>query len=349
MGGSGRLKRYKYTPRRSGGGRPIARETTRQFAVFPVLIPIALVALVIVSALWLSHGSGSSCGSPCDQVSGVVTTTRAPTGTPTVAGAAASPQPTPFHSPEPTPTITGLSATILDEPCGQKVYAVNEHMRYPPASLAKLMTTLVAAKNADLSEQITSPIDGGELSLATDGTVMGIALGEKLSLRDLLYGLLLRSGNDAALVIAQAIGGSEAGFVQMMNAEASSLGLVDTNFTNPHGLDDPHLYTSAFDIARIGHEVLQQPALAEIVSTRTYTPAWDKGPLDNINLFLTQYPGAIGLKTGYTDTADQTIVAAATRNGRTLLVSVLHSEDEYVDAGALLDWAFENTAPVCTG
>ena len=229
---------------------------------------------------------------------------------PTALAAAASPQDTPKRSPYAVPKITGLAATILEEPCGAEVYAYNAHTRYPPASLTKLMTALVAAKNASLAQTITSTIDGPALSLATDGTVMGVDLGETLTLRDLLYGLLLRSGNDAALIIAQAIGGGTTGFVRMMNEEATTLGLIDTYFTNPHGLDDPSLFTSAHDIAVVGHEVLQQPSLAEIVATSSYTPAWDKGALENINLFLTQYPGAIGLKTGFTDTADQTIVAA---------------------------------------
>ena len=210
-----------------------------------------------------------------------------------------------------------------------------------------MMTALVAAKHGDMSQRVTSPIDGGQLSAATDGTVIGLTVGEQMTLRDLLYGLLLRSGNDAALAIAIAIGGSEPSFVQMMNDEATGLGLTDTNFTNPHGLDDPRLYTSAYDIARIGVELLGDEDLAQIVKTKEYTPNWDNGPLENINLFLGQFPGAIGIKTGYTDTAGQTIVAAAGRDGRTLVASVMHGGDEYVDAGALLDWAFDNTQPAC--
>jgi D-alanyl-D-alanine carboxypeptidase len=236
---------------------------------------------------------------------------------------------------------------VTEEPCGAKVYAFNEKTRYPPASLVKLMTSLVAAKHADLDTVITSPLDGFMLSLESDGTAMGVELGERLSLRDLLYGMLLRSGNDAALIIAEYIGGSEEGFVEMMNDEAAAMGLRDTNFTNPHGLDHPRLFVSAHDIALIAHEVLKHPELAEIVATATYTPDWDKGPLENINLFLTSYDGAIGVKTGFTDTAQQTIVAAATRDGRTLLVSILHSIADYDDARALLDWAFASTEPAC--
>lgn len=338
------MKRYSYTPRRNG--RPLARSSASpQDGLFPLVVPVILVLGVIIAVALLTRGGGDlsavSCQNPpCDRALAL-----GASSVPTLR--ATAPQPTPYHSPYPVPEITGLSATILEEPCGKQIYAFNENTRYPPASLAKLMTALVAANHADLNDIITSPLDGVVLSQETDGTVMGIELGQKLSLRDLLYGLLLRSGNDAAVVIAQYVGGSEAGFVQMMNDEAESLGLDDTRFTNPHGLDDPRMFVSAHDIAIIGHEVLKRSDLAEIVRATSYTPDWDSGALQNINLFLTNYPGAIGLKTGFTPTANQTIVAAATRDGRTLLVSVLHSIDEYVDAGLLLDWAFDNTTSAC--
>lgn len=338
------MRRYSYTPRRSG--KPIARNKliAPRGPAFSILVPIVLVIGVLVAAGFLTRDGGNLSAASCSPSTCDRSLALGASSTPSVT---ARPSVTPVHSAGPAPAITGLSATILEEPCGKQVYAFNKDTPYPPASLAKLMTALVAVENAELDDVITSPLDGVVLSEETDGTVMGIELGEKLSLRDLLYGLLLRSGNDAALVIAQYVGSSEEGFVQMMNDEARALGLKNTRFTNSHGLDDPHMYVSAHDIAVIGHEVLQQPALAQIVSTTSYTPEWDKGALENINLFLTNYPGAVGLKTGYTPTANQTIVAAAARNSRLLLVSVMHSADEYVDAGALLDWAFDNTAPAC--
>lgn len=338
------MRRYSYTPRRNGRHSLRAARVSgaRSVSVLPFALPVVVVLAMIVGVIWLAGGSGASCqGTSCNSALAL-----APT--PAVLRAVASPTPRP--APAPPPQITGLAAAILEEPCGKTVYAFNEHASYPPASLTKMMTALVAAQRGDMSQLVTSPIDGGQLSAATDGTVVGLKIGQQLTLRDLLYGLLLRSGNDAALAIAVAIGGGESGFAQMMNDEAKTLGLTDTNFTNPHGLDDPHLYTSAYDIARIGIELLRNPDLAQIVKTQEYTPVssgWTDGPLKNINLFLTQYPGAIGVKTGYTDTAGQTIVGAAERDGRTLLVSVMHSGDEYVDAGALLDWAFDNTTPAC--
>lgn len=339
------MRRYSYTPRRNGRQTRmsgVSGARVRSASILPLALPVVVVLAMIVGVVWFAGGSGASCqGTSCDSA---LALPLAPTALPAVAS------PTPRPTPAPPPQVTGLAAAILEEPCGKTVYAFNEHATYPPASLAKMMTALVAARKGDMSQLVTSPIDGGQLSAATDGTVVGLTIGQQLTLRDLLYGLLLRSGNDAALAIAVAIGGGQSGFVQMMNDEARALDLADTNFTNPHGLDDPHLYTSAYDIARIGIELLQNPDLAQIVKTQEYTPVspgWTGGPLKNMDLFLTQYPGAIGVKTGYTDTAGQTIVAAAERDGRTLVVSVMHSGDEYVDAGALLDWAFGNTAPAC--
>jgi D-alanyl-D-alanine carboxypeptidase len=339
------MRRYSYTPRRNGRQSRVSRGAGADSAsILPFALPVVAMLAVVVAVVWLAGGTGASCqGSDCGTKAALP---LAPTAT--ALHAAAPPQTTP--TPGPPPQVTGLAAAILEEPCGKTVYAFNEHTTYPPASLTKMMTALVAGQNGDLGQMITSPIDGGRLSQATDGTVVGLTVGQQLTLRDLLYGLMLRSGNDAALAIAVAIGGGESGFVKMMNDEAKALDLKDTNFTNPHGLDDPHLYTSAYDIARIGIELLKNPDLARIVRTQEYTPTsagWDGGPWENIDLILSQYDGAIGIKTGYTDTAGQTIVAAAERNGRTLVASVMHSGDEYVDAGALLDWAFGNTQPAC--
>jgi serine-type D-Ala-D-Ala carboxypeptidase (penicillin-binding protein 5/6) len=236
--------------------------------------------------------------------------------------------------------VTAFSAAVIEEPCGAVLYSLNEDLRLPPASLTKMMTALLVSQSEDPARIIESQIDGFILSLETDSTVMGLKIGDQLSVTDLLHGLLLRSGNDAALTLAAAVAGNTSDFVDMMNAKADELGLIDTHFENPHGLDADSHYSTAHDMATLGREVLKDPLLAGIVNTRTYTPNWDRGYFDNINLLLTTYDGAIGVKTGYTDGAGQAIVGAAERNGRRLVISVMRSEDLYVDAGALLDWAF---------
>jgi D-alanyl-D-alanine carboxypeptidase len=249
---------------------------------------------------------------------------------------------------DPPPTITGSAAVVMEDPCGAVLHGLNPHSPLPPASLTKIATALVAVDYLDMNQVIDVIIDGGALSMQTDATVMGLKPGQRLSLADLVGGMMMRSGNDAAITIAEAVAGSEEAFADLMNQKAAALGLEDTHFANSHGLDDPQHYTSAFDIAVLGQQLLRNPRLAQIVQSKSYTPNWDGGPLQNINLLLGNYPGAIGIKTGYTDLAGATIVGAAERDGRRLVVSVLQSGDPYVDASALLDWAFNNTEPACS-
>jgi D-alanyl-D-alanine carboxypeptidase (penicillin-binding protein 5/6) len=195
------------------------------------------------------------------------------------------------------PLITGNSAIVLEE-LRRGLFEQNEHMSVPPASLTKIMTALVAVDYTVPDEIVRIDVNGPELSLETDSTVMGIEPGMRLSMRDLLYGLLMRSGNDAAIQIAEHVAGSVPAFVRMMNDKAAALGLYDTHFTNPHGLDDAALYSSAHDMAVMGRELLNDPLLAEIVRTKTYQPAWDGPALQNLNLLLGFYEGAIGVKRG---------------------------------------------------
>jgi D-alanyl-D-alanine carboxypeptidase (penicillin-binding protein 5/6) len=257
--------------------------------------------------------------------------------------------PTPFiPGDDPPPEITGGAAVVMEEPCGEILHSLNEHTRLPPASLTKIATAIVAADRKPLDTAIDVQMDGAALSLETDATVMGIKPGQRLTLYDLLNGLILRSGNDAALTIAQAVAGNEQKFVKLMNERVAALGLRNTHFVNSHGLDNPGHFSSAYDLALLGRELLASPDLATIASSQAYTPNWDAGQLTNINLLLSNYPGAIGIKTGFTDLAGQTIVGGADRHGRRLLVSVMQSSDVYVDATALLDWAFANTAPACS-
>ncbi|MBI1885718.1 MAG: D-alanyl-D-alanine carboxypeptidase [Chloroflexi bacterium] len=245
------------------------------------------------------------------------------------------------------PETSGRAAAVIEEPCGALLYGLNEHDRLAPASLTKIVTALVAVDRARLSDIVTVRVDGAELSAKTDSTVMGLEPGQRLSMQDLLYGLLLPSGNDAAIAIAEHVGGSVPAFVTLMNRKVAELGLGNTNFTNPHGLDDPGLYTSAYDIGMLGRELMRNPLLAAMVRTRKHQPPWDGPALWNGNRLLTLYPEAIGVKIGYTDEANQTIVAAAEREGRRLIVSVLGSSQVYEDAIALFEWAFSELPPQC--
>jgi D-alanyl-D-alanine carboxypeptidase (penicillin-binding protein 5/6) len=245
------------------------------------------------------------------------------------------------------PGIIASAVAVIEEPCGAVVYGFNEHERYSPASLTKIATALVAAGRLDMRQTVHVTVDGGALSAENDATVMGLTPGQNLSVTDLLYGMLLPSGNDAAIQIAEEAAGSVEEFTDLMNAYVADAGLEDTVFKNPHGLDEPGHFTSAYDIAMLGRQLLRNPTLAYIVSTRSYQPPWGGPPLRNLNLLLGQYPGALGVKTGYTDQAGQTLVAAAERQGRRYVVSILGSQDIFVDATALLDWAFQSAPPAC--
>lgn len=314
-------------------------------------IPVMLVGVVVLMGQVLgsggdaaSLGDGDECpGSEC----AVLTASQTPrlaTSPPTL-----GPTPIPVAVGEeelPLPLIEGNAFAVIEQACGALLQEKNGGVPLPPASLTKIITALVAVDRAPLDEPVAIDIDGGTLSLETDSTVMGVKPGDRLTMRDLLYGLLLRSGNDAALEIAEHIAGGENAFTMLMNDKAAELGLSDTQFTNAHGLHSAGLYSSAIDIARAGAALLANPTLAEIVRTKTYEPNWDRGPIDNLNLLLNNYPGAIGVKTGYTDVAQQTIVAAAQRSGRTIIVSILGTGFMYEEAVSLLDWAF-SADPAC--
>ncbi len=328
-------RRYSFTPRR-------AHEVRRGASSFAILIPI-VVALALVG-FGLAVAGGESTALPGGGCSGDECA-------PIVAAATATPSPSPSAglaaAPDDPPVVPVYAAAVIEAPCGATLYALNETLRLAPASLVKMMTAVVALDHAEAGDIVEIGIDGAALSLVVDATAMGLQPGDRLPLIDIIYGLLLRSGHDAALVIAEHIAGDEAAFVSLMNEKAVALGLSDTTFANVSGLDHPDQRISSLDAALLGAELLKEPLLAEVVATTEYQPAWTRGPIQNLNLLLAHYPGAVGVKTGFTTDASQTIVAAADRDGRLLIASVLHSEDLYVDAAALLDWAFANTTPAC--
>ena len=235
------------------------------------------------------------------------------------------------------PEVTAQAAIVSDVASGQILAEKNAHQRLAPASTTKIATALVALQKGQLEEQVIVH----ESALMGEAQ-MGLSPGQVVTLEELLYGLLLRSGNDAATATAQHFGGSVDGFVEMMNQKAKDLGLTDTHFVNPHGLDAPDHYSSAYDLMMIARQALADPTFAEIVSTQEYTFRGRR--LSNRNELLGNYPGADGVKTGTTPGAGECLVASATREGHQVLVVVLGSEDRYGDASTLLDYYFDNYA-----
>ncbi len=240
------------------------------------------------------------------------------------------------------PSIKGKAAIVVDLTFGQILYQQDQSTRYADASLTKIMTAIVAADLAPLDSVITVP----DAATQVEPNHMGISAGEKLTVRELLDGMLLDSGNDAAEAIAMGIV-DRAKFIDFMNQKATALHLRATRFTNPSGLDDADHYSSAYDLAVVGATLLADyPDLRAIVGSKQmniYSTAQHKAfnPI-NIDRLLSTYPGAIGIKPGYTSAAGYCLAAAATRNGRTILVIVLGSTQHFTDAATLLDFGFRH-------
>lgn len=242
-----------------------------------------------------------------------------------------------------TPNISADAAIVMDVTTGTILFEKNAHHQMPPASTTKILTAIVALERGNLHDIVTV----SNRAARTEGSSVYLAPGEKLPLDDLLVGLLLRSGNDSAVAIAEHIAGSEQNFAELCNTRAKALGAQHTNFRNPHGLSAPGHYTTAYDLAVLTRHALRQlPRFAEIVSTREDTIAWEGRPYDrqlrNTNKLLWMYEGADGVKTGTTKQAGACLVSSATRDGQQIIAVVLHSGGRWYDSCKLLQYGFDN-------
>lgn len=247
---------------------------------------------------------------------------------------------TPARAAPPTaPEISARAAVVIDDDTGQVLYAHNAQVLLPPASLTKIVTAVVVLEHTYLNQPVRVRADWDELY---DSSIMGLTAGEVLTVEELLYGLMLPSGNDAALALARAVAGSEAAFVRLMNAKMRWLGLAGSHFSNSHGLHDDSHDTTAYEIATVARYGLRNPVFAKIVATPQLT-VHSRGvyPLRNTNRLLRSYRGAYGVKTGYTEEALMTLVAAAERDGRRLVTAILGSTNTFADAQQLFDYAFD--------
>ena len=227
------------------------------------------------------------------------------------------------------------SAVLMDADSGRVLYQSNAHERRLIASITKLMTALAALESEhSLDEVVTvDPAWAG-----VEGSSIYLQAGEQLRLETLLYGLLLRSGNDAAAAVAGFCGENTEDFVEAMNERAAGLGMRDSHFANPSGLNDEEHYSSAYDMALLARACLENETLAKMVSTRSVT--LEGRTFVNHNKLLWQYPGCIGMKTGYTEKAGRTLVSAAERDGMTLICVTLNDPCDWKDHAALFDWGF---------
>jgi D-alanyl-D-alanine carboxypeptidase (penicillin-binding protein 5/6) len=244
------------------------------------------------------------------------------------------------------PEVSAQAAAMIDVASGRFLYEKEADRRMPIASVTKIMTAIVAIENGNLTDRVTvSPRAEG-----VEGSSIYLKAGERIPLEHLLYGLMLRSGNDAAVAIAEHVGGSVEGFVYMMNEKAEYLGLSNTHFANPHGLDHPDHYSTAADLARLTVYALKNPTFRKIVGTEVKTVPWPGEKWHrkwyNKNKMLRFYRWADGVKTGYTKQARRTLVSSASRDGRQLVTVTLNAPDDWNDSMRLLEFGFREFSPV---
>lgn len=237
------------------------------------------------------------------------------------------------------PRLNSIAAIVIDMESGRVLYEKNARRSMPMASTTKIMTAIVAIEKGNLEDEVTI----SKRAATVWGSEIHLQVGEKLKLRDLLYGLMLRSGNDAAIAIAEHIGGSVEEFCQIMNDKAKELGLPNSHFTSPHGLDMPGHYTTAYELACLTSYALKNPIFNEIVGTKQTSIG--NRQLYNTNELLGAYPGVDGVKTGYTGQAGRCLVTSATKNDMRIITVVLGCPTRTARAQSstnLLNYAFSN-------
>lgn len=238
------------------------------------------------------------------------------------------------------PSTNAEAVSLIDVQSGRILYSHQGDQPLRIASLTKVMTAIVAIENGNLDEQVKVSRN----AYGKEGSSIYLKLGEKMSLHHMLYGLMLRSGNDAATAIAEHIGGSVEGFAFMMNEKAQELGMTHSNFMNPHGLDEEGHYASANDLAKLAAYALKNEVFKEIVKTKKIKVPNPYEPWDHVwynkNRMLSMYEGADGVKTGYTKLAHRTLITSATRNGQQLAAVTLNDGSDWIDHSKLFDYGF---------
>jgi D-alanyl-D-alanine carboxypeptidase len=303
-----------------------------------------MAVLVIVTSIFFSSRLALPSANASTSTPALMPTpTDTPTPTPTP-----SPTDTPSPTPTPPPLVNGASAYLADVTTGRSLLYVNQHERLPMWSTTKIMAALLALEN--LSVDTVVKIEQSELDEVPNGmSIAYLKAGDLMSIRHLLYALLLPSGSDAAVVLAHTVSGDTASFVALMNSRAAQLGLHDTHYTNPYGAADPNHYASAADLVKLATVAMQQPLFATIVSTPAFhldanairtTYDWK-----NILFpFFNDYTGALGIKTGSNaDGTDWCMVFAAKRNGHLLMGAEMGAPSEaqvFTDAEHILDKGF---------
>lgn len=236
-------------------------------------------------------------------------------------------------------TVNGLSAEhaiLLDADTGRVLLEKKPDERALIASTTKIMTALVICEQCNVLDRMAIPKE----AVGIEGSSMYLREGEVLTIQDLLYGLMLRSGNDAAVALAIYCGGTVEGFAQLMNDKARKLGLSGTNFENPHGLDSPNHFSTARDMAMLTAYAMQNPIFVQTVSTKVVTIGSRR--IQNHNKLLWRLEGADGVKTGFTKAAGRILVSSASRNGRRLIAVTMNAPDDWNDHTEMINKGFRD-------
>jgi len=233
------------------------------------------------------------------------------------------------------------AAILINGDTGEVIYRQNAAERLPMASTTKIMTALLLCENGDLEKEITVTAE----MLRVEGSSMGLLAGDKVTLHDLLYGMMLASGNDAANVTAYTLGSTVDGFVKMMNEKAAELGLKNTHFQTPSGLDGDEHYTTAEDLANLARYALLNEDFAKAAASKSATLHYGNPPyrrtLTNHNRLLKTFDGAVGVKTGFTKKSGRCLVTAAKRDGKFVIAVTLSDPNDWADHTALLEYGLD--------
>ena len=239
-------------------------------------------------------------------------------------------------------STSAKAAAIINGDTGEVIYAQNADERLPMASTTKIMTALLLCEHGELEKEITVTAD----MLKVEGSSMGLLAGDRVTFHDLLYGMMLASGNDAANVTAIALGGTVEKFTEMMNGKAAELGLQNTHFVTPSGLDADGHYTTARELALLSCYALKNKDFAEAAASKTATLNYGNPPykrtLKNHNKMLKIYDGTVGVKTGFTKKSGRCLVSAAKRDGKLAVAVTLNDPDDWNDHAALLDYGLDS-------
>lgn len=239
----------------------------------------------------------------------------------------------------PKPNVSANNAILMEQSSGRVLFEKKANEKQSIASITKVMTAIIAIESRKMDEKATT----SRRAIYTEGSSIYLEQGEKMTVEDLVYGLMLRSGNDAAVAISEHIGGSVEGFVYLMNEKAKWIGMNNTHFDNPHGLESDNHYSTAYDMALLMRYAMENDYFKEITGTTTYQAKTRSYAWQNKNKLLTQYYDyCTGGKTGFTKKAGRTLLTSANKNKMNLIAVTLNAPDDWRDHMEMYEWGFDN-------